>query len=401
MMRRVVLLTSLGLIPSCGMEAPLVRQRLEVELGGMAGQGASGGGSTAGGTAAGGSSSTDAYGETRYDWCLPPAYDPMLAPTYPLCEYSPSTTINPFRWTATVLVDRSMSMRNPLPGSDTSKWIGVRNALTLMEDEPTGLLDQWSLMAFAADDSMGADSNCEAGRYTATPPVSQAGPRINADPLQAAFDTFKPNAPLRPTAAALRAAIADAQHNAALLGGVSTPLVILITDGFPYGCSAGTELEQLTEVVAAINSPTALNYTPVFVVQLGDNFDLTLVAQAGKTETPFVVSGGKIDRQLIRILRRILYPGPTDCDHWRWISRNDARGATKLDFDIQIDSAYTNTVLYPPHLASADSCADSPAGGFWVNDSGDNQPYMVGLCPCTCAAMGTNRAATLMMYCGK
>jgi len=153
--------------------------------------------------------------------------------------------------------------------------------------------------------------------------------------------------------------------------------------------------------VAAINAPPALDYTQVFVVQLGDNFDLTLVAQAGKTERPFVISGGKIDRQLIRILRRILYPGPTDCANWRWLSRSDANGATKLDFDIQFKSAYTNTLLSPPHLLSAADCSGSPAGGFFITDNGDNQPYMVGLCPCTCAALGTNSEVTLAMHCGR
>jgi hypothetical protein len=402
-MKRLLLLTGLSIISSCEMDASLVRQPLEVEQGGAAGQGGNGdvGGAAADGDAAGGTSSTDPYGETRYDWCLPPVYDPMLAPTYPVCANSPSTTLNPFRWTATILVDRSWSMRDPLPGSDTSKWIGVRNALTAMEQEPVGFLDQWSLMAFAADDTTAVGTNCVATQYAATAPVTQTGSHINTFALQAAFDTWKPSALMRPTAAALQAAIADAQQNAALLRGFSTPIVILITDGFPYGCSAGTELAQLTQIVSAINSPPALDYTKVFVIQLGDNFDLTLVAQAGQTERPLVISGGKIDRQLIRILRRILYPGPTDCENWRWLSRSDANGARNLDFDIRIASAYTNTLLAPPHLASAGDCSESPAGGFFITDNGDNQPYMVGLCPCTCAAMGTNSDVTLTMYCGK
>ncbi len=392
-----LLLTGLGLFPSCRMDAPIVRQQLRVDQAGAAGQFSSTG---AGGAAIGGTNSTDPYGETRYDWCLPPIYDPMRAPSYPWCD-SPIRMLNPWRWTATILLDRSLSMRKQLPGSKLSKWLSVRNALQTMKDEPTGFLDQWSLMALAVDDTMDESANCTASNYPPSSPTQQSPPKLDASGLLAKFDTLGPDAPTRPTAAALEAAIGDAQRNAALYRGSSTPIVILITDGLPYGCSAGTELERVKELVATVNSPTAVNYTPVFIVQLGDSFDLTKVAEAGKTGTPFVIAGGEIDRQLVRILRRILYPGPTPCERWYGIPRSNAKGATKLDFDIQMDSVYTNTMLYPPHLASAEDCANSPAGGFWVTDAGDDQPYLVGLCPCTCAAMGTDLYTTVTMYCGK
>lgn len=403
----LLLVASLESTAGCGLDAPIVRLPRPIDTAGTAGQfstafaGQASGGDVGGnGAATGGWRNSDPYSTNRYDWCLPPIYDPMQVPSYPVCDF-PIQMRTPWRWSATILLDRAMSMGNPLPGSKTSKWVGVRNALSLMADEPTGFLDQWSLMAFANVDELDASQNCDLASYTASAPAAQTLPRINVAAIQAAFDGLTPSAKMRPTAAALEAAIADAQRNAEPLKGASTPIVILITDGLPFGCSAGTELDSLAKVVAAVNSPTAINYTPVYVVQLGDHFDLNPVAAAGKTDQAFVISGGEIDRQLVKILRRILYPQPTPCDAWYGIPKSNAKGASHLDFDIRMESAYTNSVLYPPHLESAEDCEKSPAGGFWVTDKGESQPFLVGLCPCTCAAMGTDRYTTLTMYCGK
>jgi hypothetical protein len=306
--------------------------------------------------------------------------------------------LNPWTWTATVLLDRSLSMQTVLPGSKTSKWDGVRSGLAQLSNEPQGFLRQLSLMTFAPIED--TRDPCDWTSYETSATTPQASPKLNVNPILAVFDSLLPNSFLRPTAAALDAAIRDAQNTASQWIG-ATPIAILITDGLPYGCSSGTELERLADVVSAVNIPTVLNYTLVYVIQLGDGYDLSPVADAGKTGTAYVISGGAIDRQLVRILRRILYPVLPNCSAWRTIPWNQVRGATVLDFEIEMQSAYASDRLSPLRLQSEQDCAQSPAGGFWVKNSVEDQAYVIGLCPCTCAAMGTDQLSFYRVICDR
>jgi hypothetical protein len=397
------LLTCLGWAASCDMSAPVVK--LPVEGGGPGNAGAAGQIVTGGTTSATGGSvnPADPYGESRYDWCLPPAYDPMLVPSDPPCDLLfPITTRNVQRWTATILLDRARSMQQALPGSATSKWVGVRNALSLLAAEPSGFLDQWSLMAFARSDSFEVSENCVAESYSIgqPEPTRQPPPLLNVTDILAQFDRLGPTASVRPTAAALQGAILDAQHNAETFRGTSTPIVIVITDGPPYGCSSATEMTDLVKVAQDANSPTVINYTPIHVVQLGEGYDLSPVAQAGAQNTHYLISGGDVARQLVKVLRRILYPGPPDCA--AWLKFSIANGAKSLDFDVRMRSVYASGQdLSPPRLASPEACGESPAGGFWAVEAGSDKSYTLGLCPCTCAAMGTDLTTVMTTYCSK
>jgi hypothetical protein len=393
----IILLTCLGWVGGCDLNAPVVKLPAEGGTAGSAGQGV-----TAGGTSATGGSvnPADPYGESRYDWCLPPAYDPMLAPSEE-CGI-PFTDSNSLNLTVTILLDRSLSMQKPLPGSSTSKWIGVRNALSRLAAEQPGFLDQWSLMAFARTDTFAADENCIEGSYQAFAPTRQVDqPKLDVKAILEQFDSLQPTALIRPTAAALYDAIADAQHNALSFNGTSMAAVVLITDGPPYGCASATEMDDLIEVARNANVATVENETQIHVIQLGDGYDLSPVAQTGEKNRHYLVSGGDVGRQLVKIIRRIIYPGPSNCARWMGVPRKSVNGARSVDFTVIMESEYTHSELAPPHLASAADCDTSPAGGFWVADTGTDEPYMIGFCPCTCAAVGTDSYTIVKMYCRK
>lgn len=403
-------LAVLGSFAGCTLDASVVstRRGAESTTGGTADDSSDGGSSSTTDAGTAGTSpygkvkpwssinpfATDTYQEHRFDWCLPPAYDAALNPSERNGCKTANTTENR-NWTVTLLVDRSESMNEPLPGSNLSKWLSIRSALELMIDEPRGFLDQWSLMTFAANGSEDTLVNCNSASYAAGEVATSFANKLNITPLLMEFDLATPIAPIRPTAAALEAAIAHSQTNAALFGNASRPSVVLITDGLPYGCFSGSEESQLINVATS-----ATTDAPVYVVQLGNNFDLTRVAEAGKTNEPYVVIGGDVVRQLVKIFRRILYPAPSNCELWGTFDRKVVNPAALLDFEMVMRSRYTGSKLAPPLLPSPEACSTSPVGGFWVADSGNaTEPYSIGVCPCTCAAMGSSEDTTATMFC--
>lgn len=418
-MRRRFAIIALVAAAGCTFDASVVRTHADPDgtgaasnaggagepFGGAAGAVNPGGGSgatAAGGAALGGKPVVpDLWQEHRYDWCMPPAYDFTLAHV-PGSGCQEASSIQRDHRTVTILLDRSESMRHALPGASVSKWLSVRNALGLMAFEPTGFLDKWSLMTFA-NTPKGDDPSivCDPTSYVPGTAVLVNPPRLTSvNTLIRDFDATSPTAPLRPTAIALQAAIAQTEASAAALGNGTRPSVVLITDGLPYGCHSGSEETDLKNVVAAANPAGAASFTPVHVIQLGDQFDLTEVARLGNTEAPYVILGGDVARQLVKILRRIFYPAPTNCKTWiNFEKKINNRGAL-VDVEVIMESRYTGSALALPLLTSEGACASSPAGGFWITDSGiSSEPYQISMCPCTCAAMGTADKTTATMYC--
>ncbi|HEY5955119.1 MAG TPA: vWA domain-containing protein [Polyangiaceae bacterium] len=397
---------------SCTVDSVVVRQARESggETSALAGAAALGGNEA---TNAGGSSGTDGanypidpYHQDQYDWCQPPVEDTWYTTTNPSQppprEVVGSCSIPQTQyWSVTLLVDRSLSMNERLPDSRTTKWVAIHHAIEFLSNEPTGFVQQLSLMTFAASDAFETESNCNVSAYQATPSVYQHPPKLNVRSLMPALEQSSPTASLRPTGAALRAAIVDARTKSQAYGGDSRPMVVLLTDGSPYGCASGSESQQLVDGIRAEDPELSANFVPIHVVQLGNQFDLTELAKAGGTPAPYVISGGQVDLQLVKILRRILFSPPAHCDNLCSIAKPSLRPGAQLDFAVTIESAYyvgssVNSSLDVPQVGSSEDCATSPSGGFWVTDSGVD--YSIGVCPCTCAAMGSGFKTTANIF---
>jgi hypothetical protein len=402
------LCVGLAIASSCTVESVIV-QRVSDEVAGATSAGAAVdlGGSGNGNVTAGGATG-DPYRQDQYDWCQPPLEDTWLA-TSNQGLVTPREVVGSCAipqtqyWSITLLVDRSLSMNQQLPSSRMTKWVAVHNAIEFLGNEATGFVQQLSLMTFAASDAFDTDSNCAVASYVASPALYQHPPKLSVKAMLPLLEKSPAMALLRPTAVAVRAALADARAKALAYGGDSRPTVVLITDGEPYGCASGNEAQRLLDQISADNPVGSADFVPIHVVQLGNAFDLTELAKVGGTEAPFVISGGQIDLQLVKILRRILFPPPPRCESLCSIAKPNLRAGARLAFSVTLESAYyfgnsVNNALAVPQVGSSADCAHSPTGGFWVLDSGAD--FSIGVCPCTCAALGSAFKTTTTVYRG-
>jgi hypothetical protein len=152
---------------------------------------------------------------------------------------------------------------------------------------------------------------------------------------------------------------------------------VLITAGGPTGCN--DSLSALTQIAGE----AAQSRRPVYVVQLGNDFDLNVAAHAGSNGPVYLIAGADIAAQLALILQDLTprlastLPMPPI-------------GDPAYEFDLQKTEVvlhfWNESVLQRglvPRLGSTEDCDLSPNGG-WYFDTPDNQ-LRIALCPCTSA----------------
>ncbi len=186
-----------------------------------------------------------------------------------------------------VMYDQSGSMGDTTenPSYDPSKrWIPVGTAMKAFFTDTTSAGLNASLTFFAS-----ATNSCNATDYGA-PEVA-----LTALPNATFSSTITAHAPKgdTPTRAAVKGAITQAQAVLAGHAGEKT-VIVLVTDGEPYGCGITTNTQSQAEVANVANDVSAVAASiPTYVIGVGPSVaNLDAVAAAGGTTSALQVTVG-------------------------------------------------------------------------------------------------------------
>jgi hypothetical protein len=364
------------------------------------GSGASGGTSSSGGTGVGsGSSSSGGAGIIIPDGGSSDASfeDAGCASHTEAAEIQPVHLV--------FLMDQSGSMAED-PGTQEDllpvKWNPVTTALKGFFTDPASAGLTASMIMFPGDlnptGSNGMEAaTCEPTDYsTATvAPTALPSPAFGE-----ALDLLSPpNEFGTPTYPALAGAIAYAQNQATL-----TPdhklVIVMVTDGEPYGCGSGgpggpiggggaaQEIANAAEAAAAVAADI-----PTYVIGVGDELEnLNAIAEGGGTDPAILVS---IDD-----------PAKTQADLTTAI--NQIRGkeiACNISLPLPpagetLDPKKVNVSFTPANGAAQVLTYDqSCAAGGWRYDD-ENNPSEIVLCESTCGAVTADQAKELSIILG-
>ena len=306
---------------------------------------------------------SNGFGDGTSDGIAPPGATPACVSTSAVAELEPVNLI--------VLFDRSGSMGDTTesPSFDPNKrWLPVGQAMKSFFDDPASSGLNASLTFFP-----NAQNSCKANDYAAP----NVGLAPLPDPLFAAqIDSSSPKGDT-PTRAALAGAIVQAK-DIALTHPNERTVILLVTDGEPYGCGADSDLAKIVADVSAVREKT-----PTYVIGVGPSVkELDAVAAAGGTTAFHVDVGNAAEtaKQLVSALAQI-------------------RGAlARCDFDIPpppdgrtIDFDRVTVDLSGTSLPYAQDCAN---GVGWHYDDA-TAPKKVLLCESTCSAVKTSAGGKL------
>jgi len=185
-----------------------------------------------------------------------------------------------------VMYDQSGSMGDTTESpffDPTKRWIPVGDAMKAFFTDPASAGMRASLSFFAD-----AANSCNVASYsTAEVPLTA----LPSSTLSATIDAHAPKGDT-PTRAAMQGAIAQAQAVLASHPGEKT-VIVLVTDGEPYGCGINNATQSNAEVGNVVNDVSAVAATiPTYVVGVGPSVsNLDAVATAGGTAALHVSVG--------------------------------------------------------------------------------------------------------------
>jgi hypothetical protein len=207
-----------------------------------------------------------------------------------------------------VMLDQSSSMGDSYPIASLGSWWDVaRQAFTsIAEDrELTGLA--MGLQYFPLGGI--APGSCY-GHYD-TPEVELAPLPGNAGALTMSLAAHDPAA-FTPTAPALTGAIRHMKEWAPAHPG-RTPLVLLVTDGFPTECNP-QEIDQIASIAREARDTLPAIRVGVIGLNLGaGGTNLDAIAKGGGTGSARLIDGGDAEAQLKSAIQSIL-TSPVSCD---------------------------------------------------------------------------------------
>jgi hypothetical protein len=281
-----------------------------------------------------------------------------------------------------IMMDRSISMANPVPGTNLTRWEALTQAVQDFATTTRGDDIRAGIGFFGITGGSDDEIDCIQNRY-ADPAVpidtlDQSGPAIVS-----AMNDMAPGG-LTPTAPALGGALDYAASWAKDHPGRATA-VVLVTDGYPTQCQpqSVTDLAAIAEQ-AHMNAP----YVRTYVIGLGGDFNLDAIALSGGTHSAFKVDEGDISGSFSAALHNVsnsrlaceyaLPPAPS--------------GNQKLDLTrVQViySTAGDASTEEIPALSGSDACAKSPNGGWYYDDT--SAPTSIEVCPCTCARFEAGR----------
>ena len=281
-----------------------------------------------------------------------------------------------------IMMDRSMSMSNPVPGTNMTRWDALVAAVQEFTTSDTTDDIRAGIGFFGASGENETEIDCNVGNYSKPAVGIGTLSDVGAD-IVTAMENMTPGG-LTPSGPALEGALAYAASWAGDNPGRATA-VVLVTDGYPTQCQpqAVDDLATLAQQ-AHMNKP----YVRTYVIGLGGDYNLDAIAVGGGTHAAFKVDEGDISTSFVSALHNVadtalaceyaLPPAP---------SSNQ-----KLDLG-KVQVTYTPAGDAPteeiPAIPSIASCTDATNGG-WYYDNPDD-PTSIEVCPCTCSRFGAGR----------
>ncbi|HEX4340275.1 MAG TPA: vWA domain-containing protein [Polyangiaceae bacterium] len=230
----------------------------------------------------------------------------------------------------------------------------------------------------------GGQTSCDPSKYS-SPSVPIGSLPGNTAALTASLSAARPTGET-PTGAAIRGACTYASQWQAMNSGHKT-VVLLVTDGFPEapttsangGCTPTIADAVQAATTCASHSPTL----PVYVVGVGMQLtNLSDIAAAGGTKTPFLVGGADITQQIVDALNQIRALAQIPCH----IKLPPPPAGTTLKLDqVNVGSCQSNNQGQIFTNVPQMSGCDAKSGGWYYDDP--NAPQQIILCGPTCDAV--------------
>ena len=281
-----------------------------------------------------------------------------------------------------IMMDRSISMGNLVPGTNLTRWEALEQSVQDFAASTSGGDIRAGLGFFGITGGNDDTIDCNESRYAepavAIDTLDQSGPAIVS-----AMNDMVPGG-LTPTGPALTGALDYTASWAKAHPGRATA-VVLVSDGYPTQCQpqSVSDLAKIAEQ-AHLNAP----YVRTYVIGLGGDFNLDAIALSGGTHAAFKVDEGDISGSFSAALHNVtdtklaceyaLPPAPA--------------GNQKLDLTrVQViySTAGDASTEEIPALAGIDACLNSPNGGWYYDDA--SAPTSILVCPCTCSRFEAGR----------
>jgi hypothetical protein len=273
-----------------------------------------------------------------------------------------------------IMMDRSVSMGNPVPGTGMTRWQALQQAVEEFASSSNGDI-RAGIGFFGVTGGQDDEIDCDTSRYAK--PVVEIGDLADVgDDLVAAMNKMKPGG-LTPAGPALAGALEYASSWAEDNVGRATA-VVLVSDGYPTQCQpqAVSALADMAEM-AHKNAP----FVRTYVIGLGGDFNLDAIALSGGTHAAFLVDEGDFASSFTKALGNVTntklaceYALPPAPD-----------GNQDLDLD-KVQVTYTSaddSTEEIPSLTGINGCANSANGGWYYDDP--QNPTSILVCPCTCS----------------
>jgi hypothetical protein len=281
-----------------------------------------------------------------------------------------------------IMMDRSDSMANLVPGTDQMRWDALRDAVQAFVDATTEDDDIRAGIGFFGRTGGNDEAlDCDVLHYAAPEVELGSLAEVGADLVGAMTDTFP--AGLTPTAPALTGALEYAASFAE-----DNPdraaFVVLVTDGYPTQCEPNT-IAGIADIAenARMTEPNVRTY----VIGLDAGFNLDTIAIAGGTNQAFLVDETNISDSFVQALRNASN-ARLACEY---SIPPPPSGSEVVDFT-EVQVTYTTAEAETeeiPHIADLEACARNANGG-WYYDNPDD-PTRIKVCPCTCTRFQAGR----------
>lgn len=281
-----------------------------------------------------------------------------------------------------IMMDRSVSMNEPVAGGTQTRWEALREALERFTSAAQGRDLRVGIGFFGKSGARDDAIDCNPEQYEV--PRVEVGPIAEVAP--SLVDAMRATSPggLTPTLPALRGALNHARDWARTNPGRATS-VVLVTDGFPTQCQDPVSLPAIAEEAsAARNEPP---YVRTFVIGLAAGFNLDNLARAGGTEHAYLVDEGDVATSFATALGNVS-DSALDCEY---ALPEPPGGDLELDYE-RVQLLYTpavGDVEEVPRVVGAEACGRNPNGGWYFDNP--SSPSKISVCPCTCAHLGAGR----------
>lgn len=283
-----------------------------------------------------------------------------------------------------IMMDRSISQGEALPGTDMTRWEALRDAVSAFAESAADSDIRVGIGFFGRtggkDDALDCDVDYYAEPQVAIGPLGEV-----SEDLITAIEDQVPSG-LTPTLPALQGAHRYAREYA-LDNPERVVSVVLVTDGYPTQCTAVVSVSDLVDV--AEEARTTAPYVRTFVIGLAAAGNLNSIARAGGTNGAYLVDEGDTTASFRQALENITN-SPVPCTFE--IPEPPSQGEVINPEEVQV--VYSPASGEPeeiPRLPSSAACGDQRAtnGGWYYNDN-DN-PTSINVCGCTCSRFGAGQ----------